>query len=427
MKRNILILLSLLLLSLLFFSLNLNNGFWHSFDFITLQNSLEMRTDLSAAFSSEYPFKFQPLVYSVHYLLFKSFLFNPKGYFLFNIILHGLNSFLVYLLVNTLLRDRTVALLSGLLFVFTVGNYGKVVMIASGFEDLMITTLTLLTMLFYLKNEMKNNGRILSLWFFLSLIFFIASMFTKSTSFSILGCFLAFNYFFHSKGQVKKRVLNPAFIIFLVIVAGAIIAKTLLFHCPPRLYSENPGVFKFFYYAMKNVVNYLVRMIFPVHTSHLVSTSGPVVILIYRLATEIRILIVLTVVSYSFFGFVFGNRTIRFFITWTYIMILPFAFFQFPNDWLNIRHLYLVSIGFVVVISSGAVYCSRLVSHRKWRRFIPFIVPLAFVLLAGFIVVQLDKSYENKATLSDVAELRESLAEKFPDVIVKDGALRFKE
>ena len=108
-------------------------------------------------------------------------------------------------------------------------------------------------------------------------------------------------------------------------------------------------------------------------------------------------------------------------------MILPFAFFQFPNDWLNIRHLYLVSIGFVVVISSGAVYCSRLVSHRKWRRFIPFIVPLAFVLLAGFIVVQLDKSYENKATLSDVAELRESLAEKFPDVIVKDGALRFKE
>jgi hypothetical protein len=427
MKRDILVFPAFLLLSLLFFNLILNNGFWHDFDFITLQNSLEMRGNLSFSFNSEYPFKFQPLVYFIHYLLFNLFHFNPKGYFLFNIILHSINSFLVYMLVNTLLRDRKVALLSGLLFVFTVGNYGKAVMIASGFEDLIITTLTLLTMLFYFKNELENDGKIMSFWFFLSLVFFVASMFTKTTSFSILGCFLAFNFFFRGKERANKPFLNSGFIILFVIAVAAIITKTLFFHYAPHLYSENPGVFRFFYYAGKNFVNYLVRMIFPIHTSHLVSASGSAIVLIYRLATEIRILIILTVFSYSFFGFIFGNRTIRFFITWTYIMVLPFAFFQFPSDWLNIRHLYLVSIGFVVLISSGAIYCSRLVSHRKWRRFIPLIVPLGFIIMAGFIVFQLDKSYENKATLPDAVERRVSLAKKFPDVIVKNGKLHFKE
>lgn len=426
-KRDILIFIALAVLSLLFFNHILNNGFWHDFDFINLQNSLEMRSDPSAAFVREYPFKFQPLVYFVHHLLFKLFQFNPKGYFLFNIILHSLNSFLVYMLVNTLLRDRTVALLSSLLFVFTVGNYGKAVMIASGFEDLLITTLTLLTMLFYFKNELSHEGKTMSFWFLMSVLFFVASMFTKSTSFAMLGCFLAFDFFFREDTRGKKPFLNPGFIILIVIAVATIATKAIFFHCTPNLYPENPGFFKVLYYSFKNFVNYLVRMIFPIHTSHLVTASGKAVVLIYRLATEIRILIILTVFSYSFFGFVFGNRTIRFFITWTYIMILPFAFFKFPSDWLNIRHLYLVSIGFVVIISSGAVYCSRLVSHRKWRRFIPFVVPLAFILMAGFITAQLDKSYENKTTLPSAVEYRESIAEKFPDVIVKNGELTFKE
>lgn len=428
MKVNILILAFFLLLSFLFFWLSLDNGFWHGFDFVNLRNSLEMRSDLSVALSSEYPYKFQPLVYLVHYTLFRQFGFDPRGYFIFNIILHAINAFLVYLLVNTLLKDRTVSIVSGLLFVFTVGNYGKAVMIASGFEDLMITTLTLLTMFFYFKNELQRGGRLLTPYFFLALIFFIASMFTKSTSFSILGCFIAFNFFFHSKEErAKKSLFDPGFIILFAIVIAAIITKALFFHYTPELYKHHPGFFRFVYYAGKNVVNYLVRMIFPIHTSHLVANSGALVVLIYKLATEIRILIALTVFSYSFFGFVFGNRTIRFFIAWTYIMVIPFAFFQFPNDWLNIRHLYLVSVGFVMVISAGAVYCSRLISHRKIRRFIPFLVPLAFVVMSRFIVYQLNKSYEYKIVEPSVIEYKESLARRFPDVTVRDGRLQLED
>ncbi len=177
---------------------------------------------------------------------------------------------------------------------------------------------------------------------------------------------------------------------------------------------------------MKNVISYLVRMIFPVHTSHLVTGAVPVVRFVYRFATHIRIFIALVVLSYSFFGFIFGNRTIRFFIAWTYIMVLPFAFFQFPGDWLNIRHLYMVSVGFVSVIAAGAVYCSRLISENRWRRFVPMLVPVAFILLSRFIIVQLDSSYRLKAESPVMVEYRRALAEMYDDVYIDGGNLKMR-
>jgi hypothetical protein len=126
------------------------------------------------------------------------------------------------------------------------------------------------------------------------------------------------------------------------------------------------------------------------------------------------------------FGFVFGNHAIRFFIAWTYIMVIPFAFFQFPVDWLNIRHLYLVSIGFVMVISAGAVYCSRLIRHRRWRRLVPFIVPAFFVLLSRFIAIQLDRSYELKAASPPTPERRALIVQRYPWVTIDGDRLRYK-
>ena len=411
-------------LSYLFFHLALDNSYWHSDDFSYLAHNLRMTETKAALFDNQPPYKFQPFVYGVSYFLFDRFGFEPRGYFLFNILLHGLNSFLVYLLVQTLLRDRAVAMLSGLLFVFAVGNYGKTILLMSGLEDLLITTLTLLTTVFYFRNELVGGGKTRSPWFALSLFFFIGSMFTRSTSLSILGAFLAFNYFF--RRDTGRRVLSPNFVIFLVIAAGALVVKTLVFHYAPPFYTVNPGPFKVVLYAAKNVLSYLVRMIFPIHTSSLVIEAGPAVRFVYGFATQIRIVLALVMLSYSFFGFIFGNHTIRFFIAWTYITVIPFAFFQFPADWLNIRNLYLVSIGFVMVISAGAVYCSRLIGHHRARRLIPFIVPVFFILLARFVVVRLDRNYEIKEASPPTPERRELIVRRYPSVTIDGGRLRYK-
>jgi hypothetical protein len=291
------VLLALFLaLSFLYFQIALDNGFWHTDDFNYIAHNLHMTETKAALFDNVQPYKFQPLVYGVSYFLFDRFGFEPRGYFLFNLLLHGLNAFLVYLLVQTLLRDRTIAVISGLLFVLTVGNFGKSIMIMSGLEDLLITTLTLFTMIFYFRNELAGRGTIWSPWYLLSLVFFVGSMFTRSTSLSILGAFLAFNYFFRK--ERGRRIISPNFILLLVIAAASLILKTRIFHYSPPFYTENPGPVKYVLYAAKNILSYLVRMIFPIHSSHLVTQAGPVVRLVYGLATEIRIVIALTVVSY---------------------------------------------------------------------------------------------------------------------------------
>ena len=128
----------------------------------------------------------------------------------------------------------------------------------------------------------------------------------------------------------------------------------------------------------------------------------------------------LTVVSYSFFGFIFGNHAIRFFIAWTYIMALPFAFFQFPADWLDIRDLYLVSIRFVLVLSAGAVYCSRLIAHRGWRRLVPFVVPVLFVILGRFIALRLDDQCAARRRSPTLASQREEIVRRYPWITI-DG------
>ncbi|MDD3642868.1 MAG: hypothetical protein PHQ19_05345 [Candidatus Krumholzibacteria bacterium] len=425
LARKLLIFAAFLVLSLLFFRICIDNGFWLGYDFVGLENSVLAARGPSAIFASESPFKFQPLVYAVHYFLFLRFGFDAGGYLLFNILLHGFNSFLVYLLVAALLRDRVVALVAGLLFVFTVGSYGKSVMTASGIEDLLITTLTLCTMLFYFSGELYHRGRMSSPFYLSALVFFVASMLTRSTSLAILVCFVAFNFFF--KKERGRRIFDPGLLLFIFLAAAALAVKATVFEYRPPLYTEYPGAAKFIYYAAKNVFNYLVRMIFPIHTSHLVSEANTAVRFVYRFATEIRILIALTVISYSFFGFVFGNRAIRFFIAWTYIMVLPFAFFQFPEDWLNMRHLYLVSVGFVSVIAAGAVYCSRMIAENRLRRFVPFVVPLAFVLLSRFIIVQLDRSYEAKASGPEISWYRQRLAEKYPEVSLEGDRLIYRK
>ncbi|MCZ6765449.1 MAG: hypothetical protein O7D32_00815, partial [bacterium] len=160
---------------------------------------------------------------------------------------------------------------------------------------------------------------------------------------------------------------------------------------------------------VRTSASYLVRMVFPIHGSYLVTHAGPAVRFLYQVATEMRVLTFLCILSYSVFGFIFGNTTIRFFITWTYITVLPFCFFQFPGDWLNIRYLYLVSIGFIMLLASATDLASRLLYEKAWRRFLPYALPLVFVMLSHFIIRHLDESYERASRTSNVQEMKTEL------------------
>jgi len=399
----------LLGLAFIFFTPVRDNTFWHSGDYFYLLKALRIEQNWREIFVVAPLPTFQPLVNALFYIEFLMFGDTPTGYYAFNIVVHSLNAYLVYRVVYILLRDRTISVMSGLLFVFAVGNYGKAVMVVSGISDLVITFLTLMTLLLFFQNELKRDGR-LNTWYFLAtLIFFALSLLSKATSFSILGGMLAFNLFFRTKGQ--RRALGKSF---LAVTGFALIVLVLKF----SLLGEFSGESEFGvtgYAFIKNYARYLVRMVFPIHTSGLVKDAGPVVKFVYHAATEIRLITFLCILSYSVFGFIFGNRAIRFFVAWTYITVTPFCFFHYPADWFNIRHLYLVSVGFVMILASGTALAGRLLYEKAWRRFIPYLVPLFFVFLSQFIIQYLDRNYDRLSRSPALESIKQQFYAEYRD------------
>jgi hypothetical protein len=379
----------LLGLAFVFFAPVRNNTFWHSSDYLYLLKALRIEQNWREIFAVAPLQTFQPLVNAIFYIEFRLFGDSAWGYYVVNIVIHALNAYLVYRVVFTLLRDRTIAVMSGLLFVFAVGNYGKAVMVVSGISDLVITFLTLMTLQLFFQNELKHEGRLKTFSFLGTLFFFALGLLSKATSFSILGCMLAFNLFFRTKAQ-QRRVFSTSFLVVAGFALAVLVLKLSLLW--ETLVGNEFGVSGWAF--IKNYGRYLVRMVFPIHSSGLVRGAGPVVRFVYQAATEIRLITFLCILSYSVFGFIFGNRAIRFFIVWTYITVTPFCFFGYPSDWFNIRYLYLVSVGFVMILASGTALAARLLYETAWRKFIPYLVPLLFVFLSQFIIQHLDLNYE---------------------------------
>jgi hypothetical protein len=394
-------------LGMTFFSSVRDNAFWHPTDFQLVNRAMDARGSWAALFVPQPHGFFQPLVSLIFFAEYLLFGLNAQGYYLVNILIHSINAFLVFLLVETLLKDRAIAILSSLLFLCAVGNYGKAVMVVAGLGDLLITMLTLLTLLFYFRNQLEGRGSLRSKYFIGAALCFVLSLFTKTTSFSILGCMFAFNVFFRS--ETRQRLFNHGFVLLGLVALGALLAKHAF---GLGVTSEYAFVASPFYF-IRNYASYLTRMVFPIHASSLIAHAGPVVQSVYNLATEIRALTFLCIVSLTLFGFIFGNRTLRFFFAWTFITVTPFCFFEFPqfsHDWLDIRHLYLVSVGFSMILASVTVMASRLLEHHRWRRALPFALPLLFVFLSQFIISELDTKYELISASSEIRVLSDAVA-----------------
>ena len=119
----------------------------------------------------------------------------------------------------------------------------------------------------------------------------------------------------------------------------------------PIAFSEG-GAIHFTWISFKNIFRYLNLMLFPLQESELLRRwADPFVQFIYDGRTVIRSLLTLAIVSFSFFGIVFGSKAIRFFIAWTFITVLPFTGVTSRGQWLNLQYLYLVSLGFCANIS----------------------------------------------------------------------------
>lgn len=366
----------------------LDTGFWSPEDL------RDLAVAAAAHASGDLPVAFQPSLAGgyptnpIFGLEFHLFQLNPRPYFATNLLVHWINSVLAYLLVNVLLHDRRSAGLAAGLFALSVGSYGKNLMVASGISSLVYAMIVLAGTFLYVLNEKRNAGRWYGFYAVGFYALFAGSLFMHGGTFSLLACCAFYNLFF--RVERGRRVLHWNLLVCLVLVAVTSVLRIASGMANPAG-SVDAGAF------LRNLPGYLTLMVFPLHQSQLLDTAPPFVRAVYGVAPVIRVFVGLSFLSYSLFGFVFGSRALRFYIAWMYIMIVPFAFLRYPADWLNLRFLYLVSLGFCVLMTTGTLYVFKLLSHHRWRRWLPFAIPAAYVVLTAALIHTLDLKNEELA------------------------------
>jgi len=123
---------------------------------------------------------FRPIPHLVIFLFYKIFGLTPLPFQIFSLLIHFMNSILIYTVIDKVTRNRFFALIAGLLF---GPNFliSEAVFWISGVTSLLITLFYLLTILFYL-NFLKDKKRI---FYTFSIISFVLAFLSKENAFTL--------------------------------------------------------------------------------------------------------------------------------------------------------------------------------------------------------------------------------------------------
>jgi len=353
----------------------------------------------------------QPVLQLAFLLEFKLFGIEPAGYIAVNLILHTFCSFLVYMLVNLLFYRRNMAILSAVLFAFGVGSYGKIFMAVHQLESLLLACLHLMVLYFFIRNDHRRGGGLRSPLFLLGLVLFLLTGLTRNASFSLVGCLLAYKFFF-KKDRGLRGIFSSDLLVLLAVGIAYYWAQSHWGYDQQAVLTESSTARTFSLLSLKNIFRYLTLMFFPIQNTRLIDTAPFFVNWAFEARSYIRIMLTLSIISYSFFGFVFGGKAVRFFIAWTFITLLPFTGVTASGGWLNLNHLYLTSLGFCVILAAGSLGTSRLLARRRWRRFIPYVIPLTFVLISLVLTAKFNERNLIRSGTPDVMLMQESLEDQ---------------
>ncbi len=152
----------------------------------------------------------------IDYQLFET---NPFGYRLHNLLLHLLNTALVFFVVKKLTKKQNLSLFAASIFALHPMHMESVIWISER-KDVLFTFYFLLSLGFYIKyKEDKKNGMLV-----LTFLFFVFSCLAKATAVVIPLLFILIDYY--HDGQLKlKIVLNKWYLLTISVIFGIINIK----------------------------------------------------------------------------------------------------------------------------------------------------------------------------------------------------------
>jgi len=214
-------LVGLVVVTLLVYAASLSNGILNWDDNKYLLESPYLQ-DLSfngikAIFSNFYMGNYHPLTslsWAIEYSLAG---FNPKLYHATNLLLHVLNTLLVFYFVRRLLKDHWAGVLAALIFALHPMHVESVAWIAER-KDVLYTFFFLYSLIFYLRYA--ESGKQAD--YLVSIVFFCLSLLSKSAAVVLAPVLFVLDYFLQKK--LNARLLYEKIPFFALSVAFGLLA-----------------------------------------------------------------------------------------------------------------------------------------------------------------------------------------------------------
>src|SRR3990167_3291550 len=145
---------------------------------------------------------YRPIVTISYFIDYAIWRLNPFGFHLTNVILHTLNGVLFYFLLNTVLQNKKIVLLSVLFFVTHLALLETINCVGYR-EDLLSATFLLASLIYFVKSDTilykKSDKRRFTLYYAISILSYLCALFSKEMAITFPLILLLFVIFSDQK------------------------------------------------------------------------------------------------------------------------------------------------------------------------------------------------------------------------------------
>jgi len=348
--------------------------------------------------SSLWSYEYRPLkslIWQLGYFLFGK---NPAGYYLLNIIIHIINSILLFYLYNRFINNTFISFLSAVLFsVFKVHAEATYWISAANISFAAIFYLScLLSFINFLKYRQK-------LYYVLALVCFFIGLFIHENAVSLIAVLFFYEFLLRRRDGYSLRQAVK-YLPFLLILCIYLILHWLTYISSFQpSYSCAIGI-----QTLKNYLlmtrSFLCSLFWPdINTANLISTKGNFFIFGTAVISALLLLII------------YGSGKLKFAALWFLLSYFPFAVikggFAFESRW-----TYLIASAFIFLISMPLfqLYKFSNLINFKLLRLMVIIIFIYLISLNYIFTRSEEKKWENKGRLAK--DILTQLKEKYPAI-----------
>lgn len=361
----------------------LQNSFVYDDD-STIINNYFIRhwSNLPALFTSKYfalsaELTYRPVVTVSYFIDYTFWHLNPLGYHLTNILLHAINSALVFIFGFQVFKNRMPALISAVFF-SSYPLFSEVVNAIGFREDLLAFMFLTLAFICYLK---ANQQRYI-LYYSISLFCYFLSLFSKEMAITLPMLIVLYDVVFEGYSYMKSRYLHYLGYFFVAIFY--ILNRFFFLHNPLESHIPYPqGSFFVNFLTMTHVIAFYIKLLllpFHLNADYVVPFSTSLVNTSFWLA--VFLFVAIGVFS---FRLRFQNKHIFFSILWFFVALIPVMNIIPLGNIMAERYLYIPGAGFSMI--AGSFFSKRQVRYTPGSGIhLNTPLPVLFVFILFFIL-----------------------------------------